>query len=150
MQVPGLAAVSAYAGSAALSSSNVAGSGMLIKSYPHDGSAPTGPPTWDDTEVTHTAIVHQFPGQPDEEATFVSGLSAPFMCEASGVVAFGVSGAIPLALQCGGLCQLYIYGASPLPKYMHTHACMAYTLAWGLCFRALAALSSQLAKLQAA
>ena len=95
-----------------LSSSNVAGLGMLAKSYPFTGSEPSGKLTWDDTQATHATIISTFPGQPAKAADFVSGLAAPFMMELSGVLVFGGVGAFPLALQCAGLCQMYLYGVS--------------------------------------
>lgn len=102
-----------FAGSAVLSSSNVAGSGVLAKAYPHTGSTPPGRLEWDDTRATHATIIPAFPGQPETASAFANGLEAPFMTELSGVIVFGTTGPVPLALQCAGRCQLYLYGAPP-------------------------------------
>lgn len=98
-----------------LSSSNAAGSGILVKSYPQTGApSATGRLTWDDALVTHATILKKFPGQPSDPALFGCGLSAPFIAEFSGVLVFGAPGEYLLALQCAGACQLFVYGAPPV------------------------------------
>lgn len=100
------------AGSAVLSSSNAAGAGILAKSYSLPSTAaPSGHIAWDDAKATHATILPTFPGQPESVTQFVSGVSAPFVAEFSGVFVLGDTGAFPLALQCAGWCQLFIYGA---------------------------------------
>jgi hypothetical protein len=101
------------AGSAVLSSSNVAGAGILVKSYPHVGSS-TGFPLWDDTHVSYATVISNFPGQPSDSAFFLDGLSPPFFAELSGVLVFGNPGRYTLALHCAGSCRLYLYGAPHL------------------------------------
>jgi hypothetical protein len=103
---------SCFAGSAALSSSNVAGAGVLVKSYPHIGSTSTGFPVWDDAQVSYATILPSFPGQPSDPALLVAGLSPPFFAELSGVLVFGNPGPYALALHCAGSCRLFLYGAS--------------------------------------
>lgn len=117
------------AGSASLSSSNVAGSGILVKTYSFRDAA-AAPSKWDDTAASHARIIAKFPGQPSDPAYFLDGLMGPFHAEFSGVVVFGSPGSYALALHCAGLCRLYIYGAPSL-------ACCSRRTLLGLAARAL-------------
>jgi hypothetical protein len=112
-----------------LSSSNAAGSGILVKSYPYTRApSATGRLTWDDALVTHATILRRFPGQPNDPALFACGLSAPFIAEFSGVLVFGMPGEYKIVLQCAGACQLFIYGVPPVDTGLRSsvmHDCAA-------------------------
>lgn len=100
------------AGSAALSSSNAAGTGLLLKTHAagHQPSDMLSKLAWNDTLATHVAFVQRFPSQAADSVQFSHDLAEPFLAELSGIIVFGVTGEVPLALQCAGQCQLYIYG----------------------------------------
>lgn len=91
---------------------------MLLKSHrasDEQASAP-GKLVWNDALATHAIFLPRIPGQPSSAGQFGSGIAAPFLAELSGVVVFGVSGEVPLALQCAGRCELYIFGACTLRR----------------------------------
>jgi hypothetical protein len=97
-----------HAGSAALSSSNTAGGGVLVKAYaaPDANSATF----WDDTKSTYVSIWSRLLGLPDDQSSLFGGLMAPVFSELSGVIMFTDAGAYRIRLHCEGWCSLYIYG----------------------------------------
>lgn len=96
------------AGSAALSSSNTAGGGVLVKAYAAPGADSTT--FWDDTKSMYVGIWSRFPGLPDDQSSLFGGLMAPVYSEISGVIMFTDAGAYEIRLHCEGWCSLYIYG----------------------------------------
>jgi hypothetical protein len=98
------------AGSAALSSGNVAGRGILLKAHTHSGIEELHNlmPRWDDVRAKYVTILDEFPGQLDAQGEL--GVDAPGLAELSGVIALMQAGDYRLALQCSGSCLLYLFG----------------------------------------
>jgi hypothetical protein len=94
--------------SAALSSSNAAGGGVLVKAYAAPGA--DSATVWDDTKCTYVGIWPRFLGMPDDQSSLFGGLMAPVYSELSGVIMFSESGMYEIRLHCEGWCALYIYG----------------------------------------
>jgi hypothetical protein len=91
-------------GSAALSSSNAAGSGILIKAYAKGAVDDAG--HWDDTRTTYCGVMAQFPGVPDDQSALLA--------EFSGVLIFPEDGMYIIALHCQGTCSMYLHGVCAL------------------------------------
>lgn len=99
-------------GSAALSSVNAAGYGVLMKAYKPLEPFATGTVNWVDTQVSYMEILdHGFPGQGDDTRATWGGLSAPVLAEFSGTIVFPNQGIFMLALACDGWCNLSLYGS---------------------------------------
>lgn len=99
------------AGSAALSSSNTAGGGILVKAYEAPGA--NSATFWDDTKTTYLGIWPRFLGLPDDQSSLFGGLMAPIFSELSGIITFTAVGSYEIRLHCEGWCSLYIYGKLP-------------------------------------